>query len=38
MLPKAIKTRTKNQLNVKNNSTILEGWSKEGNKMVIIST
>jgi hypothetical protein len=35
-LPKAIKTRTKSRLNIKNDSTILEGWSREGNKIAII--
>ena len=37
-LPKAVKTRTKIWLNIKNDSTILKGWSREGNKMAIIST
>ena len=37
-LPKAIKTRTKSWLNIKNNSTILEGQSREENKIAIIST
>ena len=38
MLPKAVKTRTKSRLNVKNDSTIPEGWSREGNKIATIST
>jgi len=38
MFSKAVKMCTKNWLSVKNDSTIPEGWSREGNKMATIST
>ena len=38
MLFKAVKMCIKNWLDIKNDSTILEGWSREGNKIAIIST